>query len=294
MLTQGKYDNGFGSAPINTVDSFIAEVTDVQKTTRSRFYFRGDRDSLIPHIGKVWYYGDRKCDLVETEQNILHRFRRFANPEVDLDNWWATLILARHHELPTRLLDWSTNPLVALYFALNLRASSEKPRKPRAKSKSSKTKDKKINYVWAIELFLESDRADIDVLARDSHPLKPDTISLKRADGSSCYMNPGEAAKIVFPVYNSARITAQRGVFTWQSHPKKALQNYDKNLQPINLDIAKVYRWSVPNEMNLRTKLMENINRLGIDARALSPDFDGVCKGLLNTVFLFGPNSKEM
>lgn len=156
------------------------------------YLFRGQADAspIIPKIGRSAYNYDRS-----REQTLFAAFERAARPFLrGTMSAYELLALAQHHGAPTRLVDWSTSPMVAAWFAV------------------SSFPEQRDAQIYALDIT----RADLDWI---------DSKTGDTASGSKVE-DPLKVSKGVYLIETaqvSNRITTQKGIFTLHGNPQTAL-----------------------------------------------------------------------
>jgi hypothetical protein len=102
---------------ITSVGQLVAITEDLMRDHTDYILFRGQSNDkpLLPKVART----NPLSDTTHIEMEMLKEFRRRLARERDVAamDSWDMLIYAQHHGLSTRLLDWTTNPLFALWFA---------------------------------------------------------------------------------------------------------------------------------------------------------------------------------
>lgn len=82
---------------------------------RSNYVFRGLSDQDYELKSSLIRLGG---DYTNLERHLLRNFRKYAHRDVvPSDSVWNWLSVAQHHGLPTRLMDWTYSPFIAMHFA---------------------------------------------------------------------------------------------------------------------------------------------------------------------------------
>ena len=225
---------------------------------RSDFVFRGLQDAASDLSTSLTRLGGDYADL---ERHLLRNFRKYAHSDIRNETFWDWLALAKHHGLPTRVLDWTHSPFVALHFATATPASYEGDGVVWA-----------VDYVRAAEHLPGPLRAILDDEGANSFT----TWMVERAARSLAELEEladGEDFVLFLePPSLDERIVNQYALFSLMSSPTAQLHEWLEARPELSRRIV------VPAE--LKWEVRDKLDQANVTERVLFPGLDGIAMWL--------------
>lgn len=289
------------------IENFEEYLTTVRnELPDGRKYFRGqtklitDGYALKPSIGRYRHLLDKSfAERDELEHEVLDVFSNHLVTHVQHlpRSEWEALAIAQHHGLPTRFMDWTTNPLVALYFAVRETKTDDEDKPinsavyvlisdpPRYTdfNRNQRTAVKPVKDLSTapasevsgyVEYGIEGAGSEEDEEASEE---PADSSDFEEQNSSSMspllVPSPFEISEnvIYHPPHISPRLRAQDSVLLAHHQPFDALEERDC------LEI--IIRHDAHDDIRRR------LDQYGVFDRQLFPDLDGIAKWLRYRVF---------
>jgi len=195
------------------------------------------------------------------ERHLIRNFQKYAWSDVKGHTVWDWLAVAAHHGLPTRLLDWSFSPLVALHFATNDPATYGVD-----------------GAVWCVNhretnrSLPERLRKELEVNGSDVFTVQMLSACVESLEALSSMANQ-DFVVFLEPPSLDARIVNQFALFSITSTPDQSLDSWLEAQAP-----ESARRLLLP--ANLKWEIRDKLDQAGITERMLFPGLDGLAAWL--------------
>ena len=219
----------------------------------SHFWFRGQSDelwALKPSIARV------KKPSLKLEKALRAEFQNqsaFLDSIGPLsDDIEKITFLMQHHKVPTRLLDWTTAPLIALYFSVC--------------ETSYKDHSTENSCIWVL-----------DPKALNKTYKKPFPLLLQDKEVKELY-DSGDSqmqSLAIHAPYTNLRMRMQKSEFTIHT-TYETMENYKYNTTFLKEKII------ISKEV--KEKILKKLHNLGIDQCFLFPDLDNIGLGVTKKI----------
>lgn len=288
--------------PQERVDSVHQLVKAVASYTESwkceghvRPWFRGQADAGEAPLPSVLRTKRTSVGVLEYDEFHLTTMFRLKAPAFGtvpdtgrLDQW---LFLMQHYGLPTRLLDWTENPLAATFFAASAATHSDKPR--------GKYRDRDYLAVWVlhpIQLNMLTERGwnDFPNTWKQSPCLENFKIAfgtagrdkISQAEGGFKVFQPTSFPIAVQPSNVATRVAVQRSCFTVHGTDPR-----DFEALFFNKHGARSYLKKYVLRRNHAERYIRELEQMGVSDSTLYPDFEGLAREMKRR-FLLAPGAR--